>query len=58
MLLESTMDSVESTPPIGLEDSQPDSSLFNPVLSALLDHILFIESEIAAVRRLVEEVLP
>ncbi len=42
-----------------LEDIQPSAPLTDQVAHALIDHLLLIETELAAIRRLlVEEVLP
>ncbi len=40
-----------------LEDLQPGARLFDPVASTLLDHLLTIETMLAELRRLVEEVV-
>jgi hypothetical protein len=64
---EYTADSVPSTPQefvclhcrrqLSLENLQP-STHFDPTWSALVDHLVRIESELVAVKRLVEEVIP
>ena len=40
-----------------LEAIQPGAHRFDPVLSALIDHLLLIETELASVRELIEEVV-
>jgi hypothetical protein len=49
------------TPPIACPRcgaiDQPGAHRFDPVLSALVDHLLMIEGELAEVKRLVEEVV-
>jgi hypothetical protein len=41
-----------------MEDLQPDDHIFDPILSAVIDHLLLIETELITVRRLLEEALP
>jgi hypothetical protein len=42
--------------PTCTEGCQAGGHLFDPVISAIIDHLVTIETELAAVRRLVEEI--
>jgi len=41
-----------------LAEDRPSAPLSTPVAHALVDHLLCIETELAAIRRLIMEVLP
>jgi hypothetical protein len=41
--------------PLVLENVQPDGPRFDPVVSALVDHLLTIEDQLTEVKKLVEE---
>jgi hypothetical protein len=64
MLYKCSMERGQSTPshtqalPVTLDGPPPTPSRFNAPLSALLDRLLCIESELADVKQLLEEGLP